>query len=412
MTEILLGSIVFSLIVLALAVLVLAARAFFLPSRKVALIVNDQRSLTVRTGQKLLGALRDADIAVPSGCAGIGTCGLCRVRVGSGGGEPLPTEKARLTRREIRDGMRLACQVTVREAMTVEVPEYLLNVREFECTVAEARFLSPLIRELVIAFPPGEQFEFHAGAYVQITAPAYHLSLDDIGFPTNYLDALADLGVRSLSAESKRSVTRAYSIASTPAETGRIVLLIRLALPPPSHADVPPGVVSSYLFGIKPGDKVAVSGPYGDFGVKQTDREIVLIGGGVGMAPLRAIILDQLERHKTGRKISFWYGARSHQDLIYEQDFALLAKEHSNFSWTAALSDPRPYDLWDGPTGFIHKVAYENYLKSHPAPEQCEYYLCGPPLMIQGVLSMLEQCGVDEGSIFFDDFGSPQHGVD
>lgn len=406
MSEILLGSIFFSLIVLALALLVLAARALLLPSSKVAVVVNNQRSLSARTGQKLLAVLRDAGIAVPSGCAGVGSCGLCRVRVNSGGGDPLPTETARIGRREIRKGARLACQVTVREAMNVEVPEYLFGVGEFECTVAAARFLSPLIRELVLAVPPGQKFDFDAGAYVQITAPAYRLHFQDMEFPATCVDGLAELGIKSFTAQSNKDVTRAYSIANTPADVGRIVLLIRLALPPPNHADAPPGVVSSYLFSIKPGDKVAVSGPYGDFKATPSEREMVFVGGGVGMAPLRAIIFDQLVRRKTTRKMSFWYGARSRIDLFYEQDFAGLAAEYRNFAWTAALSDPKPEDGWDGPTGFIHTVMYENYLKSHPAPEQCEYYLCGPPLMMQAVLSLLEECGVEEDSIYFDDFGS------
>jgi Na+-transporting NADH:ubiquinone oxidoreductase subunit F len=412
MGEILLGIIFFSLIVLALTLLVLAARSLLLPPRKVAILLNNKRTLTVRTGQKLLTALRDAGIAVPSGCAGVGTCGLCRVCVVSGGGDPLSTEKARIARREIRKGTRLACQVTVREAMNVEVPEYLLSVGEFECTVADARFLSPLIRELVLALHPQERFEFDAGSYVQVTAPAYHLQLADMNFPATCVDALAELGVKSLTAQSNKEVTRAYSIANTPADVNRIVLLIRLALPPPNQADAPPGAVSSYLFGVKPGDKIAVSGPYGDFRATETDREMVVIGGGVGMAPLRAIIFDQLKRRKTGRNISFWYGARSRQDLFYEDEFARLGTEHPNFSWSAALSDPKPEDTWDGPTGFIHTVVYEQYLKSHPAPEQCEYYLCGPPLMVQAVLSTLEECGVDEESIFFDDFGSSSYGVD
>lgn len=412
MSEVLLGSIFFSLIVLALALLVLAARTLLLPQRKVTIVINNQRSLSARTGQKLLTVLRDAGISVPSSCAGVGTCGLCRVRVSSGGGDPLPTETARIARREIREGTRLACQVTVRETMNVEVPEYLLSVGEFVCTVAEASYLSPLIREVVLTVPPGEKFEFSAGAYVQITAPAYRLHFRDMKFPATFIDALAELGIEKLTAQSDKDVTRAYSIANTPGDVGRIVLLIRLALPPPNHADAPPGVVSSYLFGIQPGERVALSGPYGDFRATQTDREMVVIGGGVGMAPLRAIIFDQLERRKTKRKISFWYGTRSRTDLLYERDFARLAAKYSNFTWTAALSDPKPEEVWDGPTGFVHRVVYENYLKSHPAPEQCEYYLCGPPLMMQAVLSMLEHCGVDEETIFFDDFGSSQHGAD
>ena len=411
MNEILLGSVFFALIVLALAVLVLAVRSVLAPQGEVTIVVNNQWSISTPAGQKLLTALRDAGIGVPSTCAGVGTCGLCRVQVTRGAEEPLPTETARSPRREIRDGMRLACQVTVRETMNVEVPENLLSANEFECTVVEGRFVSPLIREVVLAVPADQEFEFEAGAYVQITAPAYTLHLRDIDFPAAFAGTLAEFGVSNVTARSSKAVTRAYSIANTPKDAGRIVLLIRLALPPPGHSDAPPGIVSSYLFGVAPGDKLTVSGPLGHFGATQSECEMVFIGGGVGMAPLRAIIFDQLERRKSKRKISFWYGARSRNDLFYEQEFTTLAAEHDNFSWTVALSDPKADDHWDGPTGFIHTVVYEHYLKSHPTLEQCEFYLCGPPLMMQAALSILEECGVDEDSIFFDDFGSSQHGT-
>ncbi len=406
MSEVLLGIVIFSLVVLALALVVLAARALLLPSRKVSIVVNGQQTFDAQTGQKLLFALRDAGIPVPSTCAGVGTCGLCRVVVSEGGGVPLPTETARLTKREISDGTRLACQVTITDRLDVQVSDSLLSVSEFECTVVEARLLSPLIREIVLDLPKDEPFGFRAGAYAQITAPVYHLEFSTLDVPEKYQDAWNTLGISELVSYSTKAVTRAYSIANTPADRGRIILLIRLALPPPSQADAPVGVVSSYLFGLKAGDKVAVSGPYGTFGANESEREMVFIGGGVGMAPLRAIIFDQLENRKTKRKISFWYGARSRADLFYEHAFDRLADAHDNFTWSAALSDPAADDAWDGPTGFVHSVVYEQYLKSHPAPWQCEYYLCGPPLMMQAVLGMLEDCGVDDESIFFDDFGS------
>lgn len=409
MSEIIVGTAFFTLFVLALAVVVIASRAVLLPSSNVLIVVNDQRKLTARTGQSLLSALRDSGIAIPSTCAGVGSCGLCSVLVTSGGGIPLPTETARLTKREIRGGMRLACQVTIRDTIEVEIPDNLLNVDEFVCTVVETHFLSPLIREIVLALPPEQGFEFRPGAYVQITAPAYRMDFRDLDIPAKYRVDWERLGYENHTSRSDKPVTRAYSIANTPADVGRIVLLVRLALPSPGRSDAPVGIVSSYLFGLAPGDTVAVSGPYGNFGATQSEREMVFIGGGVGMAPLRSIIFDQLERRKTNRRISFWYGARSSIDLFYEQEFERLAVEYDNFTWTAALSDPAPGDTWDGPTGFIHTVAYENYLKSHPAPEQCEYYLCGPPLMIQAVLGMLEECGVDEETIFFDDFGGAQH---
>ena len=406
MSEILLGIILFSLIVLTLALIVLAVRAVLAPSGKITIAINKQRSIETSTGQKLLTALQDAGIAIPSTCAGVGSCGLCRVRLIGGGGAPLPTETARISRRDIRGGTRLACQVTVRESMEVEVPESLISAGEFECTIVEGRFVSPLIRELVLAPPSNQSFEFNPGAYVQITAPAYRLDFREMQFPATQAGALEELGVRGLIAQSSKEVTRAYSIASRPADADQIVLLIRLALPPPNHADAPPGAVSSYLFSVTTGEKLAVSGPYGDFGAMNSDREMVFIGGGVGMAPLRAIIFDQLERRKTKRKMSFWYGARSRADLLYEQDFARLAAEFSNFAWTPALSDPGPNDDWHGSTGFIHTVVFEQFLKLHPTPEQCEFYLCGPPLMMQAVLNLLEECGANEDLIFFDDFGS------
>lgn len=412
MTEILLATVFFTLVVLMLSLVVICAQSLLLPSRHVSVVVNRQRTLKAQTGQKLLDILRDADIPVPSTCAGVGTCGLCRVIVQEGGGTLLATEDARLTKREKREGTRLACQVTVRDDTEVEVPDYLMGVGEFECTVVEAKLLSPLIRRVVLALPHDLEFKFRAGAYVQVTAPAYHLALRDIAVPDAYRDVWKAFGVNEFESRSSKPVTRAYSIATTPAESGQIVLLVRLALPPPGHADAPVGVVSSYLFGLEPGDKVAVSGPYGTFAAQPGAREMVFIGGGVGMAPLRAIIFDQLANRTTGRRMSFWYGARSRIDLFHEHEFEQLAAENENFSWTVALSDPAPGDDWEGATGFVHSVVYEQYLKTHPAPEDCEYYLCGPPLMIQAVLSMLEECGVDDDSIFFDDFGSSPYAVD
>lgn len=412
MTEILLATVFFTLVVLMLSLVVIWAQSVLRPSRRVSVVVNSQRTLKAQTGQKLLDILRDAGIPVPSTCAGVGTCGLCRVIVKEGGGTLLATETARLTKRERREGTRLACQVTVRDDTQVEVPDYLMGVGEFECTVVEAELLSPLIRRVVLALPQGQDFEFRAGAYVQVTAPAYRLALRDIAVPDAYRDTWKALGVSELESRSNKPVTRAYSIATTPAESGQIVLLVRLAVPPPGRADAPVGVVSSFLFGLEPGDKVAVSGPYGTFGARPGEREMIFIGGGVGMAPLRAIIFDELVTRKTERRMSFWYGARSRIDLFQEHEFEQLAAGNENFNWTVALSDPAPDDAWAGPTGFIHAVVYEQYLKTHPAPEDCEYYLCGPPLMIQAVLSMLEECGVDDDSIFFDDFGSSPYAAD
>jgi Na+-transporting NADH:ubiquinone oxidoreductase subunit F len=406
MTEILLGSALFTFIVMLLSVVVMTARAFLLPSNKVIVTVNDSRELPTRAGLRLLSALLDGGILVPAACGGAGTCGLCRVTVKAGGGEALPTEAARFSRREIRGGARLACQVTLRGDIAVQIPDKLLSAESLECIVRSARTLSPLIKEMVLDLPAGADFRFRAGAFVQVTAPAYELSFAELRIAEEYEAAWEQFDLRKMKAASHQPTTRAYSIANTPSEKGCIILLVRLALPPPSVPDVPPGIVSSWLFSLAAGEKVAIAGPYGDFAATSSDREMILIGGGVGMAPLRAIIFDQLERLGTRRKISFWYGARSAIDLFYADEFDALAARHDNFGWTVALSDPAPADNWDGATGFIHDVVFERYLKDHPAPEDCEYYLCGPPLMIKAVLAMLDQAGVDDDSIFNDDFGS------
>jgi Na+-transporting NADH:ubiquinone oxidoreductase subunit F len=406
MIEILLGSAVFTVIVMLLALAVMAARAILLPSNAVTVTVNEARQLPARTGRKLLGALLDGGILVPAACGGAGTCGLCRVTVTDGGGETMPTEAARISRREIKEGVRLACQVTMRSDIAVRVPDDLFGVARWDCTVRSTRTLAPLIKEIVLDLPADTEFRFRAGAFVQVTAPAYELSFANFDIAKEYKAAWERFDLRKIRAASHEPVTRAYSIANKPSEKGCIVLLVRLALPPPSQRTLPPGIVSSYLFSVKAGDTLIVTGPYGEFGARQGDREMVFIGGGVGIAPLRAIIFDQLTRLGTRRKISFWYGARSRVDLFYVEEFGRLQAEHENFRWTAALSDPVSGDDWGGATGFIHDVVFEHYLKDHPAPEGCEYYLCGPPLMIKAVLAMLDEAGVDEDSIFNDDFGS------
>jgi Na+-transporting NADH:ubiquinone oxidoreductase subunit F len=406
MTEILLGSAVFTVIVMLLALAVMAARAILLPSNAVTVTVNGVHRLPAWAGRKLLGALLDGGIRMPAACGGAGTCGLCRVTVTDGGGEALPTEAARFTRREIRQGIRLACQVTMRGDIAVRVPDDLFGVMSCDCTVRSVRTLSPLIKEIVLDLPADAEFKFRAGAFVQVTAPSYALSFADFIIAKEHEAAWERFDLRRMRAASHEPVMRAYSIANKPSEKDCIVLLIRLALPPPSESTVPPGIVSSYLFSVKAGDTLNVAGPYGEFGARQSEREMVFIGGGVGMVPLRAIIFDQLERFGARRKISFWYGARSRGDLFYVEEFDQLQAEHENFRWTVALSDPAPGDDWDGATGFIHDVVFERYLKDHPAPEDCEYYLCGPPLMIKAVLAMLDEVGVDDNSIFNDDFGS------
>jgi Na+-transporting NADH:ubiquinone oxidoreductase subunit F len=404
MTEILLGSAVFTGLIMALASIVLGARAILMPRGLAHVTVNGERVLDADLGDKLLGALEHGGVRLPTSCGGAGTCGLCRVVV-TGAGEALPTERAILDDSDIAGGVRLACQVVVREDLAVAVDPQLLIAETWSCTVAETRTVAPLIKEIRLALPEGKERPFAAGSYVQVTAPPFTLPFAEIAVDPAHEEAWERLGLRKLTARSKGQVARAYSLANHPGETDALLLNIRLALPPGSRPDAPPGVVSSWLFGLKAGDQVTVAGPFGDFFVQDTDREIVLIGGGVGMAPLRAHVFDQLEHRRTGRRMSFWYGARGLIDLYYTDDMERLARTHENFSWHVALSDPAPGDAWDGETGFIHDVVYRNYLESHPDPVACEYYLCGPPLMLEAARAMLDRLGVPAGNVLYDDFG-------
>ena len=405
MTEIGIGVLLLVGLVLALTMAVLLARAVLIPSRPAVVTVNGSRRIDARTGAKLLGVLNEAGILIPSACGGAGTCGLCRVRVTEGEVATLPTEAARLSKAELRAGTHLACQVVLHDDIGVEVDATLLGAESFRCQVISVRHVTPLIREIVLQMPEDHRPDVPAGSFVQITAPPFSLEYARIDVPPEYQDAWRSL--RDLSVSSDAPVTRAYSVSNRPedAAAGRLVLNIRLALPPPSAPGAPPGIVSSWLFSVRQGDSINTSGPFGHFAAQESGREMVLIGGGVGMAPPRAIVFDQLERVGTDRRISFWYGARSRAELFYIEEFEELARRHPNFTWTVALSDPAPGDDWDGPTGFIHQVVLDQYLSEHPAPEECEYYLCGPPLMMRAVFAMLDDLGVERRSIFFDDFG-------
>lgn len=406
MTEAFLGSTVFVAIVLVLVALVLAARALLLPKGQVALHVNDRLHLEAPRGGRLMQSLVEGGVAIPAACGGSGTCGQCRVQITEGAMPALPTEEALLSRQDIARGMRLACQTVLRDPVSVKVPEGLLAAKSYACTVVSSRTVAPLIRELVFSVPATEDFTFTPGAFVMVEAPPYSLRYADYQIAPEHRAAWDQMAISELASGCAEGTSRAYSIASSVQDgTRQVTLLIRLALPPPNRPEVAPGVVSSWLFGLKAGDAVALSGPFGDFAAQDTDREMVFIGGGVGMAPLRAIISEQLERRKTKRPMSFWFGARSRVDLYYGEEFDQRQAEHPNFRWTAALSDPARDDDWQGETGFIHDVVLRSYLAKHPAPHACEYYLCGPPMMMRAVLTMLDDLGVDPDHIFCDDFG-------
>lgn len=405
MTEILLGALVVTLLVLALTAALLATRRRLIPAEALAVRVNDTTVIEAARGERLLEVLHGAQIGIPAACGGSGTCGLCRVTVeGEGAGQPQATEKGILSAAERRAHLRLACQTVLRGPCDVTVPQEFLGATGFTCRVISNRQMAPLIRELVLDLPTGQSFDFRAGGFMQLTAPAYQLDFARIAVDEPFREAWRLAGWPEMIAASPAPVTRAYSIASRPEDGRRAVFNIRLAVPPAGReAEIPPGVVSSWLFARQPGDTVEASGPFGEFHVQPTDREMIFIGGGVGMAPLRAMIHEQIGQG-TPRRMRYFYGARTAADLFYTEEFDAIAAAHPNFSWTPALSDPAPGDRWTGATGFIHDIV-RAALKYHAAPEDCEYYLCGPPVMISSVLAMLDGLGVEPRSIFNDDFG-------
>ncbi len=405
MLEILLGVIFFTLIVIALVFIIIGAKSKLVASGDVEILINDEKDIHVPVGAKLLTALADNGLFVPSACGGGGTCAQCRVKVLEGGGEILPTERSHITKREALEGDRLSCQVTVKQDMKIVVPEEVFGVKKWECTVKSNHNVATFIKELVLDLPEGEEIHYRAGGYIQIECPPHVVRYADFDIEEEFRDDWDKYDLWRYVSEVKEETLRAYSMASYPLEK-EIMLNVRIATPPPGAPDnVPPGIMSSYIFSLKPGDKCIISGPYGEFFAKDTDNEMVFIGGGAGMAPMRSHIFDQLRRLKSKRKMTFWYGARSKREMFYVEDFDMLAKENDNFEWHCALSDPLPEDNWKGYTGFIHEVIYENYLKDHPAPEDCEYYMCGPPMMNAAVIKMLEDIGVESDHIFLDDFG-------
>ncbi|GIU21686.1 MULTISPECIES: NADH:ubiquinone reductase (Na(+)-transporting) subunit F [unclassified Shewanella] len=403
--EMAIGIGMFTFVVSILVMVILFAKSKLVSTGDVNIRINDDpdKSISTQAGDKLLGALAGKNIFIPSACGGGGTCGQCRVKVKSGGGEILATERDHINKKEAKEGCRLACQVSVKTDMELEVEEEIFGVKKWQCEVISNNNQATFIKELLLKLPEGEDVLFKAGGYIQIEAPAHEVKYADFDIPAEYRDDWEKYDLFKLVSKVDEDVLRAYSMANYPDEKGRIMLNVRIATPPSDN--IAPGKMSSYIFNLKAGDKVTISGPFGEFFVKETDAEMVFIGGGAGMAPMRSHIFNQLKGVKTKRKMSFWYGARSTREVFYQEDFDTLAAENDNFVWHVALSDPLPEDNWTGYTGFIHNVLYENYLKNHKAPEDCEFYMCGPPIMNSSVIAMLESLGVEPENILLDDFG-------
>ncbi len=405
--EIILGVSMFIVIILALVLVILYAKSKLVSSGDVTISINGDPAKAVVTaaGGKLLGALADQGIFIPSACGGGGTCGQCLVDVHSGGGDILPTEEGHINKRQAKAGCRLACQVAVKQDMVIEVEDEIFGVQQWECEVISNDSQATFIKELKLQIPNGESVPFKAGGYIQIEAPAHHVKYKDFDIDEQYKGDWNHFGFFDVESKVDEPTLRAYSMANYPEEEGIIMLNVRIATPPPGRLHLPAGKMSSFIFSLKAGDKVTISGPFGEFFAKETENEMVFIGGGAGMAPMRSHIFDQLKRLKSKRKMSFWYGARSKREMFYEDDYNGLAAENDNFLWHVALSDPQPEDNWDGMTGFIHNVLFEEYLKDHEAPEDCEYYMCGPPMMNAAVIHMLKDLGVEDENIMLDDFG-------
>ncbi|MGE4319294.1 MAG: NADH:ubiquinone reductase (Na(+)-transporting) subunit F [Deferribacterales bacterium] len=403
MTVLLMGVAVFTVVILLLVGVIINARRMLVAAGTVTININSEKDLTVNVGGKLLNALADNGIFVSSACGGGGACGQCRVKVLEGGGDILPTEKSHINRKQEKEGMRLSCQTAVKQDMKIELDAEVFAAKRFECEVISNDNVATFIKEFVLRVP--EKVDFRAGGYIQVVVPPYECKFSDMDIPEQYRGDWEKFGFFKIESVVKEEAQRAYSMANYPEEEGIVKLNVRIATPP-FGKKVPPGIGSSYVWSRKPGDKVTIAGPFGEFYGRETGKEMVFIGGGAGMAPLRSIIFDQLKRLNAGRKISYWYGGRSLKELFYLEDFEELEKQFPNFKWNIALSDPMPEDNWTGYTGFIHNVVLNEYLKNHEAPEDIEYYLCGPPMMISAVLSMLDSLGVEPDNIFFDDFGS------
>ena len=407
---IIISVVAFLVIMLLLVGVLLYAKAKLVPSGPVKLNINDEKDLEVNAGDTLLTTLANQSIYLPSACGGGGTCAMCKCQVLDGAGDILPTEVGYFTRKEILNNWRLSCQVKVKQDMDIRVPEEVFGIKKWECEVVSNQNVATFIKEFVVKLPEGEDLDFASGGYIQVDVPPCEVEFKDMRVEKEFREDWDKLNLWDLKMVNPEPIFRAYSMANHPAEGNIIKLNVRIATPPwdkkkNRFMNVNPGVASSFIFSRKPGDKVTISGPYGDFFIKDTEREMVYIGGGAGMAPLRSHIFHLFHTLKTNRKVSYWYGARSKREIFYEEDFRKIEKEFPNFSFHIALSEPLPEDNWDGHTGFIHQVVFDNYLKEHPEPEELEYYLCGPPIMNESVLSMLDNLGVPEENIDLDDFG-------
>ena len=406
MNEIIFGVLCYLVLQLVLVTLIVLAKKSLVPGGEISILINEEKKLTANPGGKLLMALADQGIFLSSACGGGGTCGQCRVVVHEGGGAILPTERSLINIFEAKAGVRLACQVPVKHDLQIRVPPEMLETRKWQCRVLSNRNVATFIKELVLELPPGEEVNFKSGGFIQIEVPPHALSYSSFDIDERFLADWKKFKMFQYTSHVHIPVTRAYSMANYPGEKGIIKLNVRIASPPPrGPADIPPGQVSSYIFNLKPGDEVTISGPFGEFFIEDSDSEMIYIGGGAGMAPLRSHIFELFKARHTKRKVSFWYGGRSRQEVFYAEEFEELARQHDNFSFHIALSEPQPEDNWQGLTGFIHQVLYDEYLHDHPAPEDINYYMCGPPMMTKAALDMLDNLGVEPENIHFDDFG-------
>ena len=402
--------VIFLLVIWILVAILLYARKKLVPSGKVKIVINGEKEIEHERGCSLLQALSDEKVFVPSACGGGGSCGTCKGKVLAGGGSILPTELSHISRKMAAENYRLFCQVKVREDMEIEIPKEFFGIKKWKCKVLSNRNVATFIKEFVVQLPEGERMDFRSGGYIQIDIPACEVDFSLMEVDEPYRRDWEQMGLFGLRMKNGTPTVRAYSMANHPAEDNIVMLNVRIATPPfdrkrGGFKKVSPGIASSYIYSLRPGDEVTVSGPYGEFFLEDTQREMMFIGGGAGMAPMRSHIFHLFRNLHTNRKVSFWYGGRSRKELFYEEEFREIERENDNFSFHIALSDPQPDDGWDGPTGFIHQVILENYLKEHPAPEDIEYYICGPPLMLQAVLKMLDSLGVEPEMIHYDDFG-------